>query len=74
MSEFIKLDIDLDRCSGIKKCGECISVCPVNIFISNGDYPKSVEANEDECTLCELCLQNCQADAITIHKLYEQLS
>jgi len=72
MSEFIKLDIDLDRCSGIEKCGECIIVCPVNIFISNGNYPKIVDANEDECTLCNLCLQGCKVNAITIHKLYEE--
>lgn len=72
MSEFIKLVIDLDRCSGIEKCGECIRVCPVNIFTANGDYPKTVKANEDECTLCNLCLQSCEADAITIHKLYEE--
>ena len=71
MSEFIKVDIDLNRCLGIEKCGKCIQVCPVNIFSLNGDYPKPVEANEDECTLCELCLQSCQVDAIIIHKLYE---
>jgi DNA-directed RNA polymerase subunit D len=72
MSEFIKLDIDLDRCLGIEKCGKCIQICPLNIFTSNGDYPKVVEANEDECTLCKLCLQGCEIDAITIHKLYEE--
>ncbi|MBK5100028.1 MAG: ferredoxin [Desulfobacteraceae bacterium] len=72
MSEFIKLDIDLSRCLGIEKCGKCIQVCPVNIFTSNVDYPKAVKANEDECTLCDLCLQGCEADAITIQKLYEE--
>jgi NAD-dependent dihydropyrimidine dehydrogenase PreA subunit len=72
MSEFIKIDIDMHRCLGIEKCGKCIQVCPVNIFTSNGGYPKAVEDNEDECTLCNLCLQSCEADAITIHKLYEE--
>jgi len=72
MSEFIKVDIDPIRCLGIEKCGKCVQVCPVNIFSLNDDYPKAVEANEDECTLCELCLQNCQVDAIIIHKLYEE--
>ena len=71
MSEFIKLEIDLYKCTGIKECGECIRVCPVNIFTPNGDYPIPVESNEDECTLCDLCLQGCKTDAITIHKLYE---
>jgi NAD-dependent dihydropyrimidine dehydrogenase PreA subunit len=72
MSEFIKLTIDFDRCTGIEKCGECIRVCPVNIFTSNGDYPIAVESNEDECILCDLCLQGCEVDAITIQKLYEE--
>mgnify|MGYP001044500544 CR=1 FL=1 len=71
MSEFIKVDIDFDICSGVEKCGECIKVCPVNIFSTNGDYPMTVEANEDECTLCELCLQACTVNAISVHKLYE---
>jgi len=28
-----------------------------------------VEADEVECTLCNLCLEGCEVDAITIHKL-----
>lgn len=71
MSEFITVEINYDKCVGIKKCGRCIKVCPVSIFSSNGNYPKTLEANEDECTLCALCLQNCKVSAITIHKLYE---
>jgi NAD-dependent dihydropyrimidine dehydrogenase PreA subunit len=72
MSEFIRIDIDFDRCLGIEQCGQCIKVCPVGIFTSNDDYPKRVEAHEDECTLCNLCLQGCGVDAIRIHKLYEE--
>ncbi len=71
MSEFINLEVNPGKCVGTKKCGKCIQVCPVNAFLSNGDYPKAVEANEDECTLCMLCLQSCEVDAIIIHKLYE---
>ena len=71
MSEFIEVDIDFDICSGVEKCGECIKVCPVNIFSTNGDYPMTVEANEDECTRCELCFQACTVNAISVHKLYE---
>jgi ferredoxin len=72
MSLFIRLEIDPTMCLGIEKCGKCIQVCPVNIFSPHGDYPKAVEDNEDECTFCYLCLQACEADAITIHKLYEE--
>ena len=72
MSLFIRLEINPATCLGIEQCGKCIQVCPVNIFSSNGGYPQAVEAHEDECILCNLCLQNCQVDAIIIHKLYEE--
>ena len=71
MSEFINLKINFDKCVGTKKCGKCIQVCPVNVFSLNGDYPKVIEENEDECTLCTLCQQICEVNAIIIHKLYE---
>ena len=72
MSEFIKIEIDSKKCTGIQKCGQCLKVCPVDIFKQKDDLPIIVENEEDECTLCELCLQACQPDAIVIHKLYEK--
>lgn len=71
MGEFIKVEIDFDKCVGIDECGQCIRVCPVNILMKKGDMPVAVEENEDECTLCELCIQACRPAAIIIHKLYE---
>jgi NAD-dependent dihydropyrimidine dehydrogenase PreA subunit len=71
MGEFIKIEIDGKTCLGISKCGECVVVCPVNVFEAAGGLPSILETNEDECTLCELCLKACSPGAITIHKLYE---
>ena len=71
MGEFIKVGIDFGSCVGVEKCGECIKVCPVNIFEAEGKDTTIVESNEDECTLCELCTQVCKPGAITIRKLYE---
>jgi NAD-dependent dihydropyrimidine dehydrogenase PreA subunit len=71
MSEFIKVGIDFTKCAGIAKCGECVKVCPVNIFDEDGDTPSVNEENEDECTLCDLCIQACTPKVITIRKLYE---
>ncbi len=71
MSEFIKVGIDFTKCAGIAKCGGCVKVCPVNIFDEDGDTPFVNEENEDECTLCDLCLQACTPKVITIRKLYE---
>jgi NAD-dependent dihydropyrimidine dehydrogenase PreA subunit len=71
MSEFIEVVIAQDRCTGISACGKCVQVCPVNIFVSEGDRPSIAEENQDECTLCDLCLQECEPGAIVLRKLYE---
>ena len=72
MSEFIRVEINMEICIGINKCGKCVRVCPVNIFEAEGEEPVIVEQNQDECTLCNLCLEECTPDAIAIVKLYEQ--
>ena len=72
MSEFIRVEIDMKSCIGIDKCGKCVQVCPVNIFEAEGEELFIVEQNQDECTLCKLCLDECTPDAIVIVKLYEE--
>jgi NAD-dependent dihydropyrimidine dehydrogenase PreA subunit len=71
MSEFIKIEILSDKCLGLEKSGHCVEVCPVDIFGDKDGELVIIEENEDECTLCDLCLQRCEPDAIVIHKLYE---
>ena len=71
MSEFIQVSIAEDRCTGIAACGKCVQVCPVNIFGAEGDRPFIIGDNQDECTLCDLCLEECTPDALVLRKLYE---
>jgi len=71
MSEFIRVEIHMEQCVGITECGLCVRVCPVNIFEDEEGRPLIVEQNQDECTLCDLCLAECKPNAIVIHKLYE---
>lgn len=71
MSEFIRVEINMDKCIGIGKCGKCVQVCPVNIFGEEDDRLFIVEQSQDECTLCDLCLGECKPEAITIRKLYD---
>lgn len=70
MGEFIEIVVNQDKCQ-LEECGSCISVCPVNVFAKDDTKIVIIEENEDECTLCELCLQECKANAIFIKKLYE---
>ena len=71
MGEFIKVEINMSKCAGSEKIAQWVQVCPVNIFKMEGDRPVVVPENEDECTLCMLCVESFPKGAITIHKLYE---
>ena len=71
MGEFIKVEIDLSKCAGRKEIAEWVQVCPVNIFKMEDHLPAVIAENEDECTLCMLCVEAFPEGAITIHKLYE---
>ncbi|MEW6666492.1 MAG: 4Fe-4S dicluster domain-containing protein [Thermodesulfobacteriota bacterium] len=71
MGEFIRIEVDFSKCTGINACGGCVRACPVNLFDREGGSPSVIVENEDECTLCDLCRQACGPSAITIHRLYE---
>ena len=69
MSEiFIKLTIDGGKCISAEGCLTCVRVCPVGIFKQADDKTQIAinEANEDECTLCDLCLEQCPVQAIRV--------
>ena len=70
MGRFIAVNLDPARCQAGQPCTACITACPVAIFESRGDLATVSGANEDECMLCDLCLERCPTDAIAIHKLY----
>ena len=47
-----------------------VALCPVDIFALAGDRLTIRPDEEDECTLCELCLNAAPPGALVIHKLY----
>ncbi|MBI4300219.1 MAG: 4Fe-4S binding protein [Chloroflexi bacterium] len=67
---FIELKIDIDRCRAGQPCRACIESCPVDIFVATDGLAAVVADNQDECTLCDLCLQRCPTEAVTLTKLY----
>lgn len=55
--------VDHDKCTG---CGECVDICPVEVFeMVDG---KSEPVNADECMGCESCVESCEAEAITVEE------
>lgn len=59
-----QVTVDKDICTG---CGECVEVCPVEVFELIDD--KSEPVNADECMGCESCLEVCEDGAITIEEI-----
>ncbi len=70
MGVFIKIELDPERIAP-ELAPRLIAVCPVNIFAQNETRVHVQPENEDECTLCELCLELAPRGAVTIHKLYK---
>jgi len=68
MGMFIKIHVDEARLG--EKAAAVAQVCPVKIFEWKEGRLAVLEAEEDECTLCELCLERCPAGGIRIEKLY----
>jgi NAD-dependent dihydropyrimidine dehydrogenase PreA subunit len=69
MGIFIRVEIDPERCApdGGKRLTE---VCPVNVFSWQEDRLVTDPENEDECTLCGLCLRVYPEGAVRVQRLY----
>ena len=56
--------VDTDKCIG---CGECVEVCPVEVFELEDE--KAVPVNAEECLGCESCVEVCEQGAITVEEM-----
>ncbi len=73
MAMFIRVDVDdsvIEKTPGL--ANKLVEVCPVKIFKpgSHANAVEVVEANVDECTLCDLCTQ-ASPEGVRVVKLYE---
>jgi NAD-dependent dihydropyrimidine dehydrogenase PreA subunit len=69
---FIDVQVDAAVAKDAAIAKKLVEVCPVNIFAQTQDGAlRIVEANLDECTLCDLCIKAAPAGAVQIVKLYE---
>ena len=55
------VEVDKERCDG---CAECVKSCFKHVFEIRDE--KAVVVNEMECTLCNLCVEACDLDAIRV--------
>ena len=69
---FIDVKVDATVAADAALAKKLVEVCPVNIFkLDASGRAAIVEANLDECTLCDLCVKAAPSGTVTIVKLYE---
>ncbi len=72
MSMFVRVEIDDDAARDKELAKKLVEVCPVNIFeLDASGKAFIVEENEDECVLCDLCVQAAPDGKVRVIKLYE---
>ena len=70
-SMFIRVEIEPEAAADAELAKKLVEVCPVNIFDLDADGKAVVVAeNEDECVLCDLCVQAAPPGRVRIVKLY----
>ncbi|MEX0801583.1 MAG: hypothetical protein WD379_10245 [Dehalococcoidia bacterium] len=69
---FIRVEIDPDAAADRELAKKLVDVCPVNIFDLDAEGTAVVvQENEDECVLCDLCVQAAPPGKVRVVKLYE---
>ena len=71
-SLFIDVKVDAAVAKDPALVKKLVEACPVDIYAANPDGTLAVvEANLDECTLCDLCVQAAPPGTVAIVKKYE---
>ena len=70
MGTFITVQIDESHLPA-DQARRLPALCPVDIFVLDNGHLRAQPEQEDECTLCELCLTAAAPGAITIRKTYK---
>jgi NAD-dependent dihydropyrimidine dehydrogenase PreA subunit len=69
---FVHIEMDDDIAGNADLAKKLVEVCPVNIFDTTPDgRAHIVEENEDECVLCDLCVQAAPEGKVRVIRLYE---
>ncbi len=71
-SMFIRVEVDPEAAADPELAKKLVEVCPVNIFdLDDEGKAVVVQENEDECVLCDLCVQADARGRVRVVKLYE---
>ena len=69
---FIEVEVSGEAATDPEIAKKLEEVCPVDIFAATDSGVEIVDANLDECVLCNLCVDAAPDGGVTIHRLYEE--
>jgi NAD-dependent dihydropyrimidine dehydrogenase PreA subunit len=67
---FIGIEVSDEVTGDAELAKKLDEACPVDIYDGSSGKVEIVDANIDECILCELCIQASPAGTVKVHKLY----
>ena len=67
---FINVELDESVAGDPELAAKLQEVCPVDIFKAVDGRVQIVEANLDECVLCQLCINAAPPGTVKVIKLY----
>jgi NAD-dependent dihydropyrimidine dehydrogenase PreA subunit len=70
VSVFINVEVSPEVAGDAELAAKLAEVCPVDIFAARDGKVEIVEANLDECVLCELCINAAPEGSVKVIKLY----
>jgi NAD-dependent dihydropyrimidine dehydrogenase PreA subunit len=68
---FIDVGVDASIRDDADLARRLTEACPVDIYADAGGRVEIVEANLDECVLCELCLRAAPPGTVRVKTLYD---
>ncbi len=68
---FIDVEVDDSIRTQADIAQKLADACPVDIFENDSGTVTIVEANLDECVLCELCINAAPKGTVRVKKLYD---
>jgi NAD-dependent dihydropyrimidine dehydrogenase PreA subunit len=68
---FIGVEVDDSVAGDPAVAAKLAETCPVDIYADAGGRVELVDANLDECILCDMCVAVSPPGTVAVHRLYD---
>ena len=68
---FIGVEVDDGVAGDPAVAAKLAETCPVDIYADAGGRVEIVDANLDECILCDMCVAVSPPGTVAVHRLYD---